>query len=178
MDRFDIMDTMQTMRVIADTREQANPRAVERFAALGPSLERATLDYGDYCANVTLPDGRPLYDISGRITPACVIERKMSLDETVACFTRDRMRFEREFQRARDAGAKIYLLIEDGSWDAIRRHEYRSRFRPKAFIASLTAWMARYDTTVVFCRPGYSGQMIREILYRDIKERLGRGECG
>jgi hypothetical protein len=84
MDRFDIMDTLQTMRVIADTREQANPRAAERFAALGPGLERATLDYGDYCANVTLPDGRPLYDISGRITPVCVIERKMSLDETVA----------------------------------------------------------------------------------------------
>lgn len=179
MDRFDIQDALETYRVIADTREQANPRAAERFAALGPGLERATLSYGDYCANVTFPDGRDLYDISGRISPACVIERKMSLDEAAACLTRERDRFEREFCRARDANAKIYLLIEDaGGWDAIRRHEYRSRFRPKAFIASLTAWMARYDATVIFCRPGYSGQMIREILYRDIKERLGRGEYG
>lgn len=178
LDRFDIEDILRTYRVVADTREQANPRAAERFTALGPGLERATLDYGDYCANVTLPDGRDLYDISERLSPACIVERKMSLDEAAACLTRDRERFKREIERAGDAGAKIYLLIEGGSWEKIRRHSYRSRFHPKAFVASLTAWMARYDVSIIFCEPGTSGTLIREILYRDIKERLERGEYG
>ena len=178
LDRFELEDVLQTYRVVADTREQANPRAAERFAALGPGLERATLDYGDYCANITLPDGRDLYDISVRLSPACIVERKMSLDEAAACFTRERERFKREFERAGEAKAKIYLLIEGGSWEKIRRHSYRSRFNPKAFLASLTAWMARYDTTIIFCEPGTSGALIREILYRDIKERLERGEYG
>lgn len=178
MDRFDIEDTLKSYRVIRDTREQLTARATERFAALGDSLECATLDYGDYCANITLPDGRNLYDTSARIFPACIVERKMSLDEAAACFTRERERFKREFERAGEAKAKIYLLIEGGSWEKIRRHSYRSRFKPKAFLASLTAWMARYDLTVIFCEPGTSGALIREILYRDIKERLERGEYG
>lgn len=178
LDRYELEDVLRTYRVVADTREQANPRAAERFAALGPGLERATLDYGDYCANVTLPDGKHLYDTSTRLSPACIVERKMSLDEAAACFTRERERFKREFERAGDAGAKIHLLIEGGSWEKIRRHSYRSRFRPKAFVASLTAWMARYDVTIIFCEPGTSGALIREILYRDIKERLERGEYG
>ena len=178
LDRFEIEDTLRTYRVVADTREQTNPRAAERFAALGPGLERATLDYGDYCANVTLPDGKHLYDISARIFPTCIVERKMSLDEMAACLTRNRERFKREIERAGESGAKIYLLIEGGSWERIRRHSYRSRFNPRAFLASLTAWMARYDLTVIFCEPGTSGALIREILYRDIKERLERGEYG
>ena len=115
LDRFELEDVLQTYRVVADTREQANPRAAERFAALGPGLERATLDYGDYCANVTLPDGKDLYNTSERLSPACIVERKMSLDEVAACFTRERERFKREFERAGAANAKIYLLIEGGS---------------------------------------------------------------
>lgn len=179
MDRFEIEDTLKTFRVIADTREQITNRAAERFAALGDDLERATLDYGDYCGNITLPDGRPLHDTSvNRIYPACAIERKMSLDELAGCFTRGRDRFQREFERARAAGASVYILIEGGDWEKIQRHAYRSRFHPKAFRASITAWMVRYGAAPIFCKPGTSGELIREILYRDIKERLEKGEYG
>lgn len=179
MDRFEIEDTLQTFRIIADTREQITNRAAERFVALGDNLERATLDYCDYCGNITLPDGRDLYSVTDkRIYPSCAIERKMSLDELAMCFTRNRDRFRREFERAKSAGAKTYLLIESGDWEKISRHSYRSRFNPKAFTASLTAWMVRYETTPIFCKPGTSGMLIREILYRDIKERLEKGEYG
>ena len=179
MDRFDIESTLETFRIIVDTREQAANRAAARFAALGSGLERATLDYCDYCGNVTLPDGTPLYSLTDRrIFPACAIERKMSLDELASCFTRGRERFKREFERAQAAGAKTYILVEGGDWEQIRRHNYRSRYNPKAFMASLTAWMARYNTAPIFCKPGTSGTLIREILYRDMKERLERGEYG
>ena len=177
MTPFEVQDTLNTFRIIVDTREQWTPKAKERYAAFGVPIERATLAFGDYCAQVTLPDGN-LYDTSATISARCVIERKMSLDEAAACFTRERNRFKREFVRATDAGAKIYLLIENGSWEGIMNQRYRSKFNPKAFLASLTAWTVRYDCTPVFCRSGSSGTIIKEILYRDIKERLEHGEYG
>ena len=179
MDRFEIEDTLKTFRIIADTREHNTDRAAARFAALGAGMERGTLDYGDYCANITLPNGRNIYDISdSRIYPSCSVERKMSLDELAGCFTRSRERFEREFQRATDHKAKVFLLVECASYEQIFRHNYRSRFRPKSYIASLCAWVVRYNLTPVFCEPGTSAKLIREFLYRDIKERLEKGEYG
>ena len=178
MDRFEIEDTLKTFRIIADTREHNTDRAAARFAALGAGMERGTLDYGDYCANITLPDGSSIYDPVNRIYPTCVIERKMSLDELAGCFTRNRERFEREFRRATEHGAKVFLLVESASYETIYRHNYRSRFHPKSYIASLCAWVVRYNLIPVFCEPGTSAKLIREFLYRDIKERLEKGEYG
>ena len=178
MERLEIEATLKSFRIIADTREQATPASKERFAAFGVPVERATLRYCDYAANITLPGGRPLHDIARTLSPACVIERKMSLDELAGCFTRSRERFEREFVRALDSGARVYLLVEDASFEGILNHRYKSRFSPAAYMASLTAWMIRYDITPLFCRRPTSGAVIKEVLYRDIKERLERGEYG
>lgn len=168
---------MNTFRILVDSREHQTKQAEERYEMFGVPYSRATLSYGDYCGTVTLPD-RELHDTSGTIRAACVIERKMSLDELAGCLGRSRERFEREFQRARDENAKIYLLTENGSWEAIMNHRYKSRLSPQAFFASLTAWAVRYDMTPLFCRSGVSGKLIKEILYRDMKERLQRGEYG
>lgn len=177
MDVFEIKEALETFRIIADTREQRTARASKRFESFGCPVERGTLDYGDYCANITLPGG-DLLGTAGRIRATCVIERKMSLDELASCFTRDRERFQREFQRARDAGARVYLLTEDGSWEAIIQHRYRSRFNTNAFLASITAWSSRYGIVPLFCHHAVSGRIIREFLYRDMKERLEHGEFG
>ena len=96
-------------------------------------------------------------------------------DELAMCFTRGRDRFRREFERATEASAKVWLLIEGGSWEAIDKHRYRSKFNEKALKASLIAWSIRYNMVPVFCKPETSGALIREILYRDIKERLENG---
>lgn len=37
--------------------------------------------------------------------------------EAGGCFCRSRDRFEREFIRAKNADAKLYLLIENGTWE-------------------------------------------------------------
>lgn len=177
MDSFEIRDILTTFRIIADTREQRTPRAEERFKSFGVPVERATLSYCDYCGQITLPAGA-LYGTDSVIKPACCIERKMSLDELASCFTRGRDRFRREFERAAEAGAKVYLLVENGSFEAIANHRYRSRYNEAAYLASLTAWVVRYDIVPLFCKSGTSGRLIREILYRDMKERLERGEYG
>jgi hypothetical protein len=36
--------------------------------------------------------------------------------------------------------------------------------------------MVRYDLQVIFCKEDTSPTLIREILYRDLKERLTKGE--
>lgn len=177
MDAFEVNDVLSTFTILIDSREQKTPRAAERYAAFGVPYERVTLKYGDYCGQIELPGG-PVYDVTKAVKPGCVIERKMSLDELASCFTQGRDRFRREFERAADAGAKVFLLVENGSYEAVINHRYRSRFNPNAMLASLTAWSIRYNITPVFCRSGTSGRLIKEILYRDMKERLQRGEFG
>ena len=177
MDAFEVRDTLSTFRICVDTRERGTPKAEARFKAFGVPYFRQTLSYGDYCGNVTLPGGA-LYSPDSVISADCVVERKMSLDELAACFTRGRDRFRREFERARESGAKVYLLVEGGSWEMLLNHRYRSRFAPEAFKASLTAWMARYDASVIFCKPETSGKLIREVLYREIKDKLEGGKYG
>ena len=102
----------------------------------------------------------------------------MNLDELAQCFTRGRDRFRREFERARDRNCRIYLIVENASWENLLNGKYRTRFNANAFTASQVAWMIRYNTNVIFCKEQTSGRLIKEILYRDLKERLERGEFG
>lgn len=177
MDAFEVRDTLSTFRICVDTREQDTPKAEARFKAFGVPYLRQTLSYGDYCGNITLSGGA-LYSADSVISADCVVERKMSLDELAACFTRGRDRFRREFERARENSAKVYLLVEGGSWEMLLNHRYRSRFAPEAFKASLTAWMARYNASVIFCKAETSGKLIKEVLYREMKEKLEGGKYG
>ena len=177
MDHFEVAEALSTFRILVDNREQATPKAVERYESFGVPYERATLSYGDYCGIITL-NGSAIYDTSKRISAKCVIERKYSLDELASCFTRSRDRFRREMERACSSGSKVYLLVENGSYEGIIKHRYKSRYNPTAFLASLTAWTVRYNIIPIFCKAETSGQIIKEILYRDMKERLENGEFG
>ena len=177
MDHFEVTEALSTFRILVDTREQATPKAVERYESFGVPYERTTLSYGDYCGMITL-NGSSIYDISKAVKASCVIERKYSLDEPASCFTRSRDRFRREMERACSNHSTVYLLVENGSYEGIIKHRYKSRYNPTAFLASLTAWTVRYNIIPIFCKAETSGQIIKEILYRDMKERLERGEYG
>lgn len=172
MGPFEVKAALERMTVLVDTREQSTPRFHKRMDAIGVPYIRRKLDFGDYSAACTLEDGTEL-DLSGSVA----IERKMDLDELCGCFCRSRDRFEREFIRAKNADAKLYLLIENGTWEKAYAGKYRSRMQPKAFVASLTAWLARYNCQIIFCEPATTGKLIREILYRELKERLEVMEC-
>ena len=173
---FEHKRAVESMVILVDTREQQTDRAAKRYARCGCPYRRATLSYGDYGYTCQLPDGRWLYDESAAIRCRAVVERKMNLDELAACLGRERARFEREFIRAQEAGARIFLLVENASWEKLISGKYRSQMNPKALLASVAAWTIRYDLNLMFCREETSGILIREILYRDLKERLERGE--
>lgn len=157
---------MKTLTVLVDTREQDTPRFRRRMQALGLPYARRKLDFGDYACAVT-DSGREI-DLSGQVA----IERKMSLDELAQCYTRGRRRFEREFERAKAAGAKLYLLIEDADWERAYAGRYRSRLHPHALTASMLAWLARYDCQILLCAAETTPRLIRDILYREARERL------
>ena len=177
MDHFGVTEALNTFQILVDNREQATPKAVERYKSFGVPYKRATLNYGDYCGIITLNDSE-IYDTTHSVKASCVIERKMSLDELATCFTRGRDRFRREMERAASNGSTVYLLVENATYEGIIKHRYRSKFNPSAFLASLTAWTVRYNLRPIFCKADTSGQLIKEILYRDMKERLERGEYG
>lgn len=158
---------LHTLTVLVDTREQPTPQLKKRLDQIRFPVLRRKLEFGDYSAQVTLPSGEAL-DFSSAFS----VERKMNLTELCGCFCQQRERFAREFERAKAAGAKLYLLVEDASWEQALRGDYRSRMAPNALVASMTAWLARYDCQLLLCSARTSGRLIREILYREAKERL------
>jgi ERCC4-type nuclease len=176
MDIFDREKVLESFRILVDRREQPSKRAEARYNSFGSPYEKATLSYGDYTYNATLPDGANILDVSDTVKPLCALERKFALDELAQCFTHGRERFEREFLRAKENSARIYLLVENASWENLLNGKYRSRFNAKAFEASVLAWQIRYDLQLYFCKEETSGRLINDILYRDLKERLERGE--
>ena len=170
LDPIEAEECLRNMVYCIDSREQPTKALEKRLEYLQPNV-RETLNAGDYTAKTLLPDGTWVY------VPVA-IERKMSLDELASCFTRSRDRFRREMERACSNHSTVYLLVENGSYEGIIKHRYKSRYNPTAFLASLTAWTVRYNIIPIFCKAETSGQIIKEILYRDIKERLERGEYG
>ena len=178
MDIFWQREVLKSFEILVDTREQPSTRAQKRYESFGVPYQKATLDYGDYTYNAVLPDGKHLHDVSETVKPLCAVERKMDLDELAGCFTHSRQRFQREFERAQENGCRIYLICENANWENLLTGRYRSLFNENAFAASTAAWMVRYNANVIFCKEETSGRLIKEILYRDLKERLERGDFG
>lgn len=165
----EIEDVMKTFTIWIDTREQDTERSKIRYRQFECPYERRKLDFGDYSAVVYLPDGEE-YSLADK----CVVERKLGYSELCVCFTHDRDRFVREFERAKEAGAKTYILLENSSWEMAYSHKYRSQMHPKALIASMTAWLARYNCQLIMCKSETSGRLIKDILYREAREAVER----
>ncbi len=170
MTNFEVDRCLESMTLLIDSREQPTKRQQDRLEVIGLPFRRCKLNVGDYSCSCTLPDGSDL-DFSSHV----VVERKMDLDELCMCFGKDRKRFQREFERAKDGGIKVFLLVEDATWEKIYNHKYKSQYNPKALEASIDAYRARYEMDVDFCKSEITGKRIHDILYRELKEYLERG---
>lgn len=166
MTPFAVERSLRTMKILVDTREQNTPSLQKRLQQMGCDYERCKLDYGDYSAKCKLPDGEL------NLARMAAVERKMSMGELCQCFCQGRARFIREFERAKADGAKLYLLVENATWETAYAGRYPSKMRPQALVASMTAWLARYQCQLLFCKAETTGRLIRELLYRELKARL------
>ena len=170
---FEVEKMLESLIVIADTREQPTIRFRNRMKATECPWERKKLDYGDYSAEWVDSLGE-----RQTLAKTAVIERKMDLDECCTCFGKDRKRFEREFERAKVDGARTWLIIECASWGKIFGAEYRSQLSPESLIGSLLAWAVRYDLKFTFCEPKETGKLIYKIMRYELKERLENESSG
>ena len=162
----EIEEALKGMVVLVDTREQDTARLRVRLKDMKCEYERCKLDFGDYSAKIPINGEWHTLNIA--------VERKMDLSELAQCYCNGRKRFEREFERAQTAGAKIYLLIENATWEDAYSGNYRSKMNPQSLIASILAWLSRYRCQVIFCRQRTSGRLIYDILYREAREYLER----
>lgn len=151
--------------LLVDTREQDTPRLRARLAQIGLPFEREKLDFGDYSLKIPLPCGQ-----EWSLSKIAAIERKMSIDELCQSFLAKSGRFAREFERA--AGSKLYLLVEGATWEDVLAGNYRTRLHPHALVGFITAYLVRYNCQILFCKARSSGELIKNILLREARERL------
>lgn len=156
---------LKDLCVICDTRENINQHITSWLDKHKIPHQSRALETGDYSA--MLGD----YTFEDEV----VIERKANLDEIAGNFTTGRERFEREMIRAKANGIKVFLIVENASWSDILLHNYRSDLRPQSFIATLLSWQARFNLTIVFCKPSETGQILYGTLYYWVRNRLKRG---
>lgn len=161
------------MVILVDTREHPNKKFEQRVAGFGCPWERTKLDFGDYSCKYTGLDGNEI-----SLADHVAIERKQDGNELAMCFGTQRRRFEREFMRAKESGALIYLLVEEECWESLyaglygKSTRYRSKLNPKSLCGSIHAWQARYRMNLQFCEADTTGQLIADILKYELREVL------
>ena len=174
---FEIKQMLDSFTVLVDTREQPNRRFMERTQGFNAPWVRHKLDFGDYSCMYTDLDGNEI-----SLQDYIAVERKMDGNELALCFGAERKRFEREFQRANECGAKVYLLIEGENWEKLyaglygSSARYRSKMKPESLTASIHAFQARYNLNLQFCKPETTGKLIADILKYELRERLENEE--
>lgn len=169
------------MKIVIDTREKKTEEYQRRLEEMNCPYEQRKLEYGDYSCTATLPNGEVL-DLSHKV----VIERKQNLDEIIENFLdkqsiqeqegRRTNRFQRELLKAKQDSCKMYVIIENATWEHAFYGKYRSQIHPNAFIAFLLSNTIRYDLRILFCKTETTGKLIKSILYRELKEYLEQKE--
>ena len=114
------------MKIIIDTREQ-RPFGFTGQLYEGTTIEAGALAIGDYS----------LAGLADRVS----VERK-SLDDLVACLSRERDRFERELQRA--AALDAFAIAIEATEADLLSGNYRSKMHPRSAYQSVVAFEARY----------------------------------
>lgn len=153
--------------LLIDTREKSKAiqgilKSIDRA---GVEYERTKLLFGDY-----MDWNRP----------EVVIDRKQSIQELAQNCTRDHVRFRAELDRAKKAGAKLVILVEqnrykDGDeWrtveditDLMYWTSPHTTIRGEKVYRVLRGWMAKYNIDVQFCDKRNTGKRILEIIYHE-----------
>ncbi len=151
--------------IIIDTREK--PKAIagikKYFDAHGIEYESKKLDFGDYMTSE-----------HGKIS----IDRKQNIDELAKNCTIEHDRFRRELERARNANAKMIILVQQNRYtfrteritvhepvDLIRWQSRYSVINGDRVYRILYKWMNEFDLDVLFCAKQSTGYMITKILF-------------
>jgi ERCC4-type nuclease len=166
-----ITEILKGITIIVDTRENENLHITDYFKAKGLKFIERKLEYGDYSfLSPSIPElgFEEEFSLEFRIA----IERKHNLDELSGNLAQSRERFERELERAQTDRAKLILMVEDGSWDKIVEHKYRTELSERSYLASLFTFIHRYNIDIQFIPTKYAGMFIYSQFYYFLRQEL------
>lgn len=142
-----MQELLNSMVIFVDTREKSNAHITDHFDAYRINYKKKALDFGDY--SFMLPQNEELgIKQNMSFERDIIVERKNSAEELALCFTKNRLRFEDEFIKAKDA--KKYLLIENCNYSDIVDGNYKSDYKSNSFLAALHTFDHRYSLNTVF----------------------------
>lgn len=154
---------IEDMVVIVDTREKKNQHILDYFNSNNIKYIVRKLDTADYSFEL------PNYSGLG-LSEKFLVEKKNSLDEIIGNFTKERARFEREFERIEDE--HIHLVLENATFKKLLNGSYRSQMNPNSLMASIFTWSIRYKCPFWFTTTAETGSVIYNILKYELMEEL------
>jgi len=165
----EIKELLKSMKIIIDSNEQVFDHISTWFDKKKIPYVIENLNFCDYSfylpANSELGIERNMY-FDKKIS----IERKRDLNEISTNFGDGRTKFENEFIRAT---GKIHLLIENSSYEDIINQNYKTKYSPQAFIASLHSFADRYNFSINFMKDNkYSAQFVYYTFYYYLRNYL------
>lgn len=164
----EIKEILSSICIIVDSREQKNNYIIKWFEEKKIPYINKKLDSGDYSfyvpKNEKLSIHRDIY-----FDNEICIERKGSLDELAGNFTNDRNRIENEFIRHQ---GKMILLIEDCLYEDIYNQNYKSKYAPQSFIATLHSFSDRYNIPFNFISKEYAARFIYFTFYYFLRNKI------
>lgn len=187
-------------KVVVDSREKVNKHVLNSFekgfeykvshhdmyrgkkSKIGDPIEyyiqEKGLKVGDYTIAVQLPN-KEVINFKDKV----VIERKADLNE-LCCNLFDKKdeegktRLERELERAKEQGIKVYLVIETTDMHSKIlsskhfRYDKASKVSPASFNALLMTLCSRYNISVWYTDKHNAGRLIHDLLYYEAREYL------
>ena len=187
-------------KIVVDSREKVNKHILNSFekgfeykvshhdmyrgkkSKIGDPVEyyiqEKGLKVGDYTIAVQLPN-KEIINFKDKV----VIERKADLNE-LCCNLFDKKdeegktRLERELERAKEQGIKVYLVIETADMHSKIlsskhfRYDKASKVSPASFNALLMTLCSRYNISVWYTDKHNAGRLIHDILYYEAREYL------
>ena len=141
-------------------------------------IQEKGLKVGDYTIAVQLPN-KEVINFKDKV----VIERKADLNE-LCCNLFDKKdeegktRLERELERAKEQGIKVYLVIETTDMHSKIlsskhfRYDKASKVSPASFNALLMTLCSRYNISVWYTDKANAGRLIHDLLYYEAREYL------
>lgn len=167
----ELEELLKSIVILIDTREQENKHILSYLDKKKVPYKYLKLNHGDYSfylpANEKLGIHRDLY-----FTNIVTVERKGSLEELSGNFTKGRANIEEEFIRKR---GKMYLMIENSTYEDILKHNYNTKYEPLSFIATLNSFETRYDLKTAFVTKAAAGNFIYHKFYYYLREYFTRG---
>ncbi len=166
-----IKEVLKDLTIICDTRENENLHVTDYFDKYGIKYIEKKLDFGDY-SFISPPLPQFGFNDPTSFETRIAIERKSGLTELSGNLAQQRERFEAELTRAKDQRAKLILMVEGGSYEKIIKHEYRTDFNERSFIASLFAFQSRYGIELQFIPAKMAGWFIHNTFYYYLRNEL------